>query len=494
MSALRHVQALALAALAAAPAHAADVTFGGRTELWYDDNVLGTEDDEVSDGELLISPTLGVSERFGTVDATLNLTPTYELFFDQKDLRGFNYRADGSLVWTPTARTRVELRDDFWRYRSLRLFSTASAPGGTPAEAGARDRFTRNVAQLVATHRLTPVDLLQLSGSFSLWDFSNATRFDQNTGGAALNYQRSVTRTLTLGGGASFSRTTIERRGITPERHTDYFNFSLIANYEPADTFFVRASAGPTYVRQTRQRFLRLQLYRFSGNDILVGDVPSTCPTLPTGEFFDGPGCNLIPIDPVAQSFLYSLLLTRGIERVPYLGRQPDRDDYTYFADVSLEKAWESATLSIGYRRDEGSNSGAGFTTVADTFELRGSLRPRRDLGLSAAIVWEDREETQTFGQYDTILDTLPGSGPLPAITNLVPVGVRLRSGGASVMQKVETLAFFARADYRLSARARLDAAFSWREQRATAASLFNDYERFQLMLGVTVELEPWRW
>jgi hypothetical protein len=489
----RRLFCLALAVLAAPPALAADVTLGGRAEVWYDDNVLGREHDVVSDGELLITPTLGIAEHWGTVEAELEFKPNYELFFEQDELRGFNYQADGSLAFSPTARTSFVLSDDFWRYRNLRLLSNAAIGGSTPAENGSRDRFTRNIAQLTASHRITPVDVIQATGAFSLWDFSDASRFDQQSASAGLNYQHHISRSVALGAGASFSRLTIEALGANPERHTDYVNFSLIANYEPADKFFIRASAGPTYVRQPPSRqpsLVRGQLYSSSGSFFQVGAVPSTCPTLSTGEQFDGPGCNLFDVIDLS---LFSALVQRFADAVPLLGGTASPDEFTYFADVSVERTWEAASLSLAYRRDEGSNTAAGFSTVADTVELRGMLQPREELTLFAAVVWENRKETQAGAQYAIILDTLPASGALPAIDFFVPVGVRALNG-ATFSEAVETISAYASANYRLTSRVRLDGTFSWRDQRASASSFFNDYERFFVMLGLSVELEPFRW
>lgn len=492
---------LTAAALVAAHAHAADLTLGARTELWYDDNVLGTEQDEVDDFEVLITPEIGLSERWGNLDASLQFDPSYEFFLDHKDLRGFNYDLEGAVEWNPSSRTRVELRDSFLRYRSLRLLTTAEQEGGTPAESGARDRFSRNVAQLVASHRLTPIDVLQLHANFALWDFTDERRFDQQTYGAGIDYQHHVSRTVALGFGTSYSRVAIEERGANPERDTDYVNLSLIMNYLPADTFAVRASAGPTYIRQPRveqQEPFRIQLYRFVGNDpvlanndIEIGVLPSTCPRLSTGEFFDGPGCNFVRVE--SGSLVHNQLLLRGLEVIPVTGTQPDRDDFTYFADVSIERTWEAAALSLAYRRDEASNSGAGFSSVSDTVELRGNVRPWRELNLAAAVVWEDRKETEAGGQSVVLLDTLPASGALPAINNLVPVGIRVLPG-ASQTESVESITTNLNASYLVSARTRLVSAFSWRKQDATEASFFNDAERFRVMVGIRVELEPIRW
>jgi hypothetical protein len=512
---------LALAAFAAAPAFAGDVVVGGRTELWYDDNVLGTDGGEISDGELLISPTVELTERWGDVDGSLLLKPTYELFFDQQRLRGFNYQADARLTWKPSQRTQFALTDGFQRNRSLRLL-TLTPQGGTPAEFGARDRFSRNVAQIQGQHRLTQLDTLRFGGAYSLWRFSDSRRVDQDTYSANLGYDHLVTRTLSLGGSTSWSRLSFDDPQTGSRRDTDYFNVSFAMNYEPRDTFFIRASAGPTYVRQprfsVRSRRLDPMLARglFSGPSVLVpgvsqpipGDVvrvppaapavpggPFPCPLLTTTNEYILEGCNVSGFATVSRAssqIVFDALALSWFDPLPFQGSKPDRDSFTYFADISTERRWENATLTLAYTRDEGSSSSVGFSSIADAVELRGSYAPLRELSLYAALVWEDRVETRTGGQTVTILGLAPANGG-PQVLNLVPVALRSLNFG-SLDESVQSITTYVSAQYRLSKRARLDAAFQWRNQNASATAFFNDYERMQLMLGVTVELDPFRW
>ncbi len=442
----RHLQALAFAVLAAAPAFAADVTVGGRTEVWYDDNVIGSERGKVADGEVLISPKIGVSERWGSVDTSLEFNPTYELFFQEADLRGWDYQTNGSLQWQPSPRTKFSLTDSFYRNRNLRLLTLAGPVGGTPAESGSRDKFFRNVAAFSVDHALSPIDSLAFSAGYSFWRFNEAARPDQDGYFASTRYEHSLTRTVGLGAQASWSRQAAKAVGNNPRRDTDYFNASLVATYEPRDTFLVRASAGPTYVRQPKFRvpnLLRLDLYRFSGNRILVGLVPSTCPTLPTGEFYDGLGCNLAAIGPTLQP-LFAQLVSRALEPTPFAGALPDRDDLTYFADLSLSRRWNAGSLELGYNRDQGSNSSVGFSSIVDTVSLRGSYQPTRSFSLNAVVFWEDRKETQSGDRFVTVLGTLAASGTAPAINFLVPIGVRAVDL-ASAAETVESLDYVRR-------------------------------------------------
>lgn len=495
MTSSRHIHALALAALVAAPALAGDVTLGGRTELWYDSNVTGSESGTVSDGELLVSPKLGLSDRWGTVDASLDLKPTYELFFNEASLRGWNYQADGKLVWAPSPRTHVALLDSFTRDRNLRLL-TVTPSGGTPAEFGARDRFSRNLVQLSAQHRLTPIDTLSFASGYVLWRFSDGRRTDQDTYSSSLRFEHSLTRTISIGGSTSWSRVSLEKIAGIPRRNTDYFNLSLVANYAPVDTFVVRASAGPTYVRQPKSKLpklVRADRYLFSGNSIRVGFTPTTCPTLPNNEIYYSSACNASFISVGPGSIVFNQLVLRAFDPIPLLGLTSDPHDLTYFADLSIERNWNIGSLSIGYNRDEGSNSTVGFSSVADVLELRASYQPLRELSLNGAVIWEDRKETQSGASYLTILDTVPGAGPLPAIGNLVPVAVRAVDSGAFA-ESVRSITTYFAAQYRVSKRARVDATFQWRKQNATSDVFFNDYERFQIMLALDVELEPFRW
>jgi hypothetical protein len=63
-----------------------------------------------------------------------------------------------------------------------------------------------------------------------------------------------------------------------------------------------------------------------------------------------------------------------------------------------------------------------------------------------------------------------------------------------STTRHVESLTVYANARYLIGANMRLDATLSWRNQDASARTTFNDYERFTFTLGMTFELEPFRW
>jgi hypothetical protein len=485
---------LALAALVAAPAYAGDLTLGARTELWYDDNVVGADGNELSDGELIVTPSAVLSEKLGDVTATLTAKPSYELFFDSKDLRGFNFEGSAGLTWQPSARTTLVVNDSFYRYRNFRLLGTTS--GGTTPESGARDLFNRNLAQLQLVHLLSPVDRLMFSGTFALWRFERAGRFDQDTYAASARYERSLSRALSLGAGTSYTRLDIAPSAVLPGRKTDYANLSLVATYAPTERFQVSASAGPTYVRNPKVReFLRADLVRtlggvpfLLGGVPLVGAVPSTCPTLPSGDFYNGPGCNFTLLLPGSPEYLE--LVNRALDPLPYLSGRPSRDDVTYFADVTLDREWEAAALTLAYNRDEGSNSAAGFSTVADTVELRGWVRPRRDLTFYGSLIWEDRKEVQIGSQLVTVIAPLAGAVPIP---QLVPVGLA-SLGGGSGKESVESLTAYVRVQLRISERTSIESSVVWRDQSATSGSSFNDFERVLVTLGLNFELEPMRW
>ncbi len=138
---MRAPRTLSIAAglLLAAPALAGDLQIGGAAQTVYDSNVFGIEHDPVDDFELLIAPTAELSQQWGEVEAKANFKPTYELFFDEKDLRGWNYDFGASADWTVSPTTTLSLEDSFLRYGSMRLLTTGAEPGSTGAERGARD-------------------------------------------------------------------------------------------------------------------------------------------------------------------------------------------------------------------------------------------------------------------------------------------------------------------------------------------------------------------
>ena len=480
--------ALVTLSLLAAQARAGDVVLGGKTEVWFDDNVYGTSSAEVSDFTLDIAPTLKVSERWETLEGSLFLKPTYELFIDEQNLRGFNYDANGTLEWTPSARTTISLSDTFARYRSLRGF------GGQQAVLAGRDPYTRNVVQLAASHRTSPRGTLQLSASHGLFGFSRQTRPDQQSSMGALQYSHMISERTRLGGLASFSRQAFEFANGS-ESHTDYYNASFTLNFVPAETFVFRASAGPTFVQQPAQAiaplsFLRANLIRRDGaGGPLVGIVGS-CPLLPSGEPFDGPGCLFV-------AFPFPNFL-RLLDPIPQIGALPvaDRGSWTYFADIALEKEWENTSVEFAYQRDQGSSSAIGYSTVSDTVRLQTRYEFLRTLSITVSLSWENREQSQQLvglSRALIVLGTLPGTGTLPAVNNLVPVGITA-SPFKVPPETVQSFSASVGGLYQLSERTNLSATIAWTDQNATIGSGFGDMGRVYCVLGLNFEFEPLRW
>ena len=297
-----------------------------------------------------------------------------------------------------------------------------------------------------------------------------------------------------LGGLASFSRQAFEFANGS-ESHTDYYNASFTLNFVPAETFVFRASAGPTFVQQPAQAlaplsFLRANLIQRDGvGNPLVGIVGS-CPLLPGGEPFDGPGCLFV-------AFPFPNFL-RLLEPIPQIGVLPvaDRGSWTYFADIALEKEWENTSVEFAYQRDQGSSSAIGYSTVSDTVKLQTRYEFLRTLSMTISLSWENRQQTQQLvglSRALIVLGTLPGLGGLPAVNNLVPVGVTA-SPFKSPPERVESFSASVGGLYQLSERTNLSATIAWTDQNATIGSGFGDMGRFYCVLGLNFEFEPIRW
>lgn len=460
--------ALVTFSLLAVQARAGDVVLGGKTQVWFDDNVYGTSSGEISDFSLDIAPTLEVSERWETLRGSLFLKPTYELFVDEQNLRGFNYDANGSLEWTPSARTSISLSDTFARYRSLRGF------GGQQAVLAGREPYTRNVVQLAASHRTSPRGTLQLSASHGLFGFSRQTRPDQQSSSGALQYSHMISERTRLGGLASFSRQAFDFSNGS-ESHTDYYNASFTLNFVPAETFLFRVSAGPTFVQRPARQVVRGNLMRVNGAGLPLVGIVGSCPLLPNGDPYDGLGC-------LFQPFPF-LNLLRLQDPIPQLGA--DSGSWTYFADLALEKEWEHTSIEFGYRRDQGSTSAVGFSTLSDTLELRTRYEFLRAFSITAWVSWESRKQVES--QPLTVLGTIPSVG------NLVPIATVANPFGAS-LEKVDSFSASVGGLYQLSERTNLSATIAWTDQNATSGSGFGDMGRVYCVFGLNFAFEPLRW
>ena len=409
---------VAAAVVAPREARAADLQFGARTDLWFDNNVYAASDNEVSDFSLNLSPTVELKERWSTLEARVFVRPEYELFFDEQRIRGFNTDAEGQLAWKPSARTTLQFNDSFMRYRSLRGFTVT---GGAQPPVLGREPFTRNSTSIALVHRTSAIGQLQLSAYHAYWEFTQRGRVDQANYGGTLKYDSLIVPRLRIGGLVQFSRKEFERSLFGSPPHTDYVNGSFTLTYLPAESFTFSASAGPTWIRQplrqpTAPSLIRLQLMRFDNTGAPFVGIPGSCPTLAGGAEYDGPGCTFVPW-PLA--FLNLLQLAAPIPLVGALPRL-DGSRWTYFADANLSKEWERAKARFSYRRDQGSSSGIGFSTIADTIELSASWEFSRLFFVTLSTNYETRKETQDAAA--TRLVTVLGT--IPSVSNLVPVGL----------------------------------------------------------------------
>jgi hypothetical protein len=495
----RILTALALSSSLAAAASAGDLILGTESDLYYDDNVYGSTTHTIPDFSWVIAPTFEYFERDQKVDGHLYVRPNYELYFDENRLRGFNWDASGDLSWRPSERTTLTVTDTLLRYRTLRGFTAASA---TPALQPGRDPFVRNISSFELQRRTSPTGTLLMTATYGFWNFARSNRVDQSNIGAEVQYRKLVALKTSVGGALSYSRQGFEF-GSTA-RHTDYYNFSLQASYAPSENFSIRGSAGPTLVHpQSAQHFVPPVAQRgaFIPSDALgaplVGVLPSTCPTLPTGEFY------FDPLDPATPCNFVRFPLRgflRPADQISFVGPAPagnDSDSWTYFADVSVEKDWEQTTVSLSYRRDQGSNSAIEFSTIADTIDLQATYRATPKLRLTFNVDWENRKESERQSpiRYVAVLGTLSATPTQPAVNNLVPVAFALNPTPAAKRQAaIRSVSATLGADYLLTAALKLEGAISWMDQNATPFSGYTPMERLYVRMGLDFQFAPIRW
>jgi hypothetical protein len=390
--------------------------------------------------------------------------------------------------WRPSERTTVSVSDKFLRYRTLRGFTQGAGP--QPAILAGRDLFSRNVAQLSISRRTSPKGTLQVNVTHGLWNFDRVDRIDQQSVGAALQYSRVVTRQVRIGGSLSYSRQDFDFLPPRSDTHTDYYNASLTLRYAPAETFLLEASVGPTNVREpvVEYRASWIQVEPGSGLPLVALD-DGACPLL-KGQPTYGPSCHFVVFPLV--SFL------RLTERIPYRGPTLS-GDWTYFADVSVDKRWERGHVSLAYRRDQGGDSALSFASVADTIEIDGVLQITPKFSSELILTWESRDQTRTSAgaQLAPLLGPLPPTATLPGVPNLVPIA--LVRGPRSARppqpdQKVRSLSANLFLTYMLKEYLKLEGQVFFTDQNASAGSGFAPMDRLFVRIGLDFEYPALRW
>jgi hypothetical protein len=495
---------LATTAFALLPASlgAEQLNLGARAEAFWADNAGGgTQQEEEDETSVRVNPWGDVSDREGDLTWGLRYAPSYEYYFDQSDLRGFDHDVGGRMEWALTPTTRLRVSDRFQRYHSVHRFNDETDPAEEVNIVGERDRFKRNVFSTSLDRSLSPRDLVSLSLFHTYQDNSDEFQRKHNTLGSAIFFRRLLSERTSIGSRLSWTRQTFERNEID-DQETDYYNLSGTLTHAFDRTFRMDLSAGPALIQSDAQdvEFTDVDLVQ-PGVQLPVvalplrqeGDVyrfidADSCRQDNLGNRILGPKCETFAEPTLTQSqFRTFQQINRA--RVSVVGDIPSVDDtnVTYFASLALTKEWQYWQARLAYNRSysDATSVAAVSDNVLGSLSWQIARRWRAELNAR----YERRQQaTENLGLATVVSNvTLPPPQSTPAARTQALRPVKLDSDAA-----IDYVTLNLRLIYQLTQRSSLYAKFIFRDQSQTGdVELLNETERFGVAIGINHVFDP---
>lgn len=472
------------------PAGAEQFQYGGRSEVFWTDNVFGTAED-VTDGEAArVAPWADLEDREGRVTWGLRYAPTYEYYLDQSSLRGFDHDVGGRFAWQVGDRTTVSASERFQRYHGVTSFNEQAAPGEDIIPVGQRQRFKVNSVGGSILHQLGPLDRVSLSLSQGLYDYSDESQLNSNFLGANLSYDHTLSERTSVGTRLSWGRQTSERLDVSDDV-TDYYNISGVLSYTFSPTVQFSLSAGPALIQGNEDDFEPPEqasapvFPRLQKSDGLHFVDATTCPEDSPGVHVLSPKCKTVG----------PALPTAGPQALfPFVGSLPsvDNSNTTYFASATLSKQWERWSGELAYTRGAGESTAIASVSdvVYGSLNWRIAQRWTADLAGSFERREQANENLVLSPEVENVL--VATNPPNPPFTGLVAQSIAVRAVRLDSGTGVDVLAASLRVAYQLADRASLYVSTDWREQSFTGdASSLGGTNRLALTVGLNYSFDP---
>jgi hypothetical protein len=227
----------------------------------YDDNVLtGDSSSPVGAESYTIWPTIRVETKTGRTNADLNYNTGFTFYDPTSELNRVTQSAVGDFSYRWTPRTTVSFQDEF--QQNSTVFSqpyTLSGSGVTGSSAGPAASIVivpyigqiNNATQAEIGYQFSRDSMLGLSGTYSLFNFSNLTNevglYDSNTAGGTAFYSRRIGRSQFIGGTYSYSQTETSPVPTTTQSQMGTLFYSVVFN----NHFSLSLKGGPEYSTTT---------------------------------------------------------------------------------------------------------------------------------------------------------------------------------------------------------------------------------------------------
>jgi hypothetical protein len=419
----------------ATAAAAEEFQVGARVSTEYDSNLFNSEENEVDDTAVRVTPIIGLRRTQGRFVYDLRYQPRFETWLDGSTDDDWDQNVFGRASWQMSPRTTLRATERFLITKSQNRAGFITDPGQPDASPTtgvevARQELTRNLLGLGADHVFTPRLTGNLDFGYDIFRTDRDDRFDSDTlrGSAQASYMLSARNRV--GGGLRITWTDVKDTDTQNGSKTFYYTLFASWVYQFDPTMTLDARVGPTLVDSSRSGdappSATVSSFPFraaEGGGLRLIDS-NTCPTT-DGQPFLNEDCGLFGTQltgPSAASI-------QSMQTMVFQADDRSGSDLkpTIFANIRFTKSWEHVRLSLGYRRTDSTATGAGQATVLDFVNGSVSWTPTQAWALSAAASFANRQSATDQGA------NVLGLGPPEGLTLPGTMGPVMATGSPSV-------------------------------------------------------------
>jgi len=545
---MRTLQAILAISAALWPlaSRAVELDLGVGSEIVYDSNVFRSGNDSKGDGSVRISPTIGLVQRYETLEVELYYKPTYEAFMTYTDANALTHYLSSQLDYRFDPKTEVTLSNLF-RVQNVLTFDDQAAFDGDatvpiPDNQIGRDEFYLNDTAFSLSRAITARWSANTNVNFSLFD---PRERDDTVGSKSVsafqsfNYTMNRANQFGIGGGAVIQMFD----SINNVPGNDTYIYRLFGTYQrmfgEATTLTVQLGPALIVTRQDKAKGQRDATFPFTvvEDETTVGELIAngtdiTFEFAGPGEAQDGlnedsvvPAGSVVVPNPRAcvGSSLTATVLFAGSDCANTLVLRNDPgfpvefdalptiqtsetnvmvegsnagshdSDFAIFGEVSLVHNWTpNLWSSLTYNRSESNAAGQGETTIADSvsFLTQWFPHPLWDVSLRSSYV--KRESPNDLSR--TFLQVTRDPEPASPTFGLVMLNGNSTFIENSTTVKTDRFEVAARAARRLTPHITVSgwAGYSYQKSKNTNQSP-NDFSDFSAMLGFKYDFDPFQ-
>ena len=498
---------LVLLILPPGAAAAGELGVGMRVSQDWDSNIRNTSSDEQDKWFLRLTPHAEIQDRTGDLRWRIRYEPSYEVFYTESNLNGWDHSVRMSADYQLTPQTGIRFTERFTSTQSTTSFneSQVGADGGETSEIVlGRRRVNRNALGLELTHRLSAAQILSFSLNHTLRDDDARDSSTVNTLSAGSRFTSSLSERSNAGIGFTWTRQHFDGTRSRNSQDTDFYNGFAFAEHRFDPTLRASVSAGPALVDGGQSNngpsFVgNVQRYPLINGQFVLANSCSSQGGLRILDFqLTNSRCRQNPLSTNGPTEVRDVFNTREPRKPFVSGGSAASTNLTFFASAAITKEWENLSGQLSFQRR--ATAGNSVTSeITDT--LRSVLNWQATERLTIRLAGNFTRRTQASDLTTRVAVVVPTSNefisrPPPQIDFPVPDGSARTVGfsTAKVENDLEILQYFSdvSVNYRLRKRLSVFARFFYLNQQPKGdVQVSDDFDDYRVGFGFAFEFDP---